>query len=179
MGKLCKAFCLDKEDIMSHCVLDGQFNMLSVLVTHIRREQNGRGICAVSNQYANEVALFHSCLRSNSWANPTGAAGRIGALPNAELQANRPLELDGINCIEDLRSLKTKKKIELQKALGLKVDSSAIIGAFVGRLVAQKGVDCIADAASKLLMDHPDLQLIVVGEYYLRYLFVSVVIYCI
>ena len=28
-----------------------------------------------------------------------------------------------------------------------------------------KGVDCIADAASKLLTLHPDLQLIVVGEY--------------
>ena len=160
MGKLCKAFCLTKEDILKHCVLDGQFNMLSALVNHIRREQNGHGICAVSNQYANEVALFHSCLRSMR-----ASDSAIAALPNAELQANRPKAIEGIGGIEDFRNIKTEKKIELQKALGLKVDSSAIIGAFVGRLVAQKGVDCIADAASELLIKHPELQLIMVGEY--------------
>ena len=59
LNELVNTLNLPKEDILSHFVHDGQFNMLSGLVSYIHREQDGKGICAVSNQYSDEVQIFY------------------------------------------------------------------------------------------------------------------------
>jgi glycogen synthase len=162
LNELVNTLNLPKEDILSHFVHDGQFNMLSGLVSYIHREQDGKGICAVSNQYSDEVQILHKCLKRSSWTRPNDSIS-VDSLPNPELCISRPSALVGTQSIKDLRQIKAEKKADLQKALGLDIDPTARIGAFVGRMVAQKGVDSIADCASKLLLKHLDLQLIMVG----------------
>ena len=146
---------IERELILSKFTLDGDFNMLSGLISYFRDYQNGHGFCAVSKNYANEVPVLLDNFRVGQVY--------VKSLPNPELKTNRPTSLYNTKNVEELRLIKRQKKHELQVALGLNVDPDAMIAAFVGRLVVQKGVDAIADIASEMLSKHKKLQLIVVG----------------
>jgi len=155
LNRVSRILSIPENEINSKFTLDGDFNMLSGLISYFREEQNGHGFCAVSNNYAREVPMLLDNFRVGKVS--------VKSLPNPELKSNRPPSLNMVKNIEELRSIKKKKKKELQDALGLQLNPKAIIAAFVGRLVIQKGIDAIADSASELLLRYQNLQLIVIG----------------
>lgn len=146
---------LSEREVTSKFTHDGDFNMLSGLISYFEEEQNGQGFCAVSTQYAKEVPLLLDNFRVGNV--------HVRSLPNPELKSNRPKSLHQLKSTGELRLIKKQKKRELQQALGLRVDPDAMIAVFVGRLVIQKGIDAIADTATDMLLKHEKLQLIVVG----------------
>ncbi len=155
LAYISKIVGISEKELATNFTLDDDFNMLSGLISYFKEEQNGHGFCAVSKNYAKEIPMLIDSFRVGQV--------QIRSLPNPELKCNRPTSLHHITTVQELREIKRQKKVELQHALGLRIDPDAMIAAFVGRLVIQKGVDAIADAATELLLRYKKLQLIVVG----------------
>eukprot|EP00929_Paragymnodinium_shiwhaense_P031722 TRINITY_DN17710_c0_g3_i1.p1 TRINITY_DN17710_c0_g3~~TRINITY_DN17710_c0_g3_i1.p1 ORF type:complete len:1937 (-),score=531.64 TRINITY_DN17710_c0_g3_i1:89-5899(-) len=131
-----------------HLLDMGRFNMLKAAVNYVLEKQNGVGVCAVSQFYAQECHNMYSVL----WPLPV-----IDGLDNPMLEEERA------KLTEPLLVTKAKAKEEIQKAFELNVDPEARIFVSLGRLVRQKGVDLLADIAPWLLMHYPTAQFILVG----------------
>lgn len=73
---------------------------------------------------------------------------------------------------EDLKN-KTKNKLHLQKAMGLKVDESLPVFAVVSRLTNQKGLDLVLEALPALLEQGGQLALLGAGDAVLQQAFLA------
>jgi len=143
-------FHVSSELVRKHLIQEGRFNLLKPAVDFVLEQQGGRGICAVSRDYAAELHATHPLL----WKVPV-----VNGLDN-------PVPEDAgwaALIAEGLELAKASSKRQIQEKFGLEVDASARLFAFVGRLVRQKGVDLLADAAPWLLERFPGAQLVVVG----------------
>lgn len=62
-----------------------------------------------------------------------------------------------------------ENKRELQKLFGLPVDNSRPLLAFCGRLTKQKGLDMLLNVLPPILIEHPDVQIVLIGSGEERY----------
>lgn len=141
------------ESLIRRCLTsDGFFNMLRGALTVCSVYQGGFGVCAVSGQYAREV-------QENNTVLPAGVC--VWGHPNPFLVEARPPASARPKTLAERKRMKTA----LQRKLGLEVSTDAVVFAFVGRLVHQKGVDVIADVAQWLCCggERSNVQLIFVG----------------
>ena len=91
------------------CDVEGDFNMLRAAVCFVHRYQDGHGITAVSNQYAESLARSMPLLRGM----------HVLGHPNPTLESERP-ELPG--GVANLAAHKAKCKERTQGELGLRID---------------------------------------------------------
>lgn len=148
LAKIAQIFNLPPEMVQRHLVEEGRFNMLKSAVCFVLERQQGFGVFAVSGYYAQECYLAHSIF----WRLPS-----IKGLDNPMLESERP------TIEQDLTFAKAAAKQQIQEQFHLHVLKEARIFVCLGRLVRQKGVDLLADVAHRLLSDHPEAQLIVIG----------------
>jgi len=131
---------------------EGKFSMLKPIVDHARRYQAGRGICAVSRNYALEAAQKHAVL----WGLP-----EVRGIENCMPETERMAAVQGGE--EEYLARRVAAKAVIQGQYKMSQDPEARIFVFVGRWVKQKGIDYIADVAEWMLSEHKDAQLIMIG----------------
>eukprot|EP00929_Paragymnodinium_shiwhaense_P027907 TRINITY_DN16274_c0_g3_i1.p1 TRINITY_DN16274_c0_g3~~TRINITY_DN16274_c0_g3_i1.p1 ORF type:complete len:2002 (+),score=497.55 TRINITY_DN16274_c0_g3_i1:86-6091(+) len=168
---MAKIWNLPVDVVRDHLILDGRLNMLKAAVDYVLVNQEGRGVCAVSDYYAQECMATYSIF----WRLPA-----IDGLDNPMLEEERPKlpALEGASAaaaggdlgafgdkgqMERLLELKNSARKEIQQTYSLNVDPEARIFVFLGRLVRQKGVDLISDVAPAMLQQHEKAQLIIIG----------------
>jgi glycosidase/glycogen synthase len=149
--KLGEIFNLPADQIKKDAFSDGAFNMLRTVVEYAKAYQRGYGICAVSNNYAEEVCQKHSVF----WGLPE-VRGIENCMPEAERGACPKAGVDVV-------ALKRAAKMQIQDQFGLTRDPDARLFVFLGRWVKQKGMDYIADVTEWMLDKHPKAQLVMIG----------------
>lgn len=145
-------FDLPPTRIQNELFHEGKFCMLKPAVDHVRKYQQGFGICAVSRNYALEAAQKHALL----WGLP-----EVRGIENCMSEEERAdaSSVDG----EDFARRKIEAKLQVQRRYGLSQNADARIFVFLGRWVKQKGVDYIADVAEWMLTTYSGAQLIMIG----------------
>lgn len=125
----------------------GCFDMLRAVVSFLNQHQHGRGVVAVSPDYAAQVAKKLSVM----WALPRGAVcGILNALPmpaSCLAASLGPLRVEGgvagegqgqRGWLEGVFEAKSAAKRELQVDYGLEVEGSKQLVVFMGRMTHQK-----------------------------------------
>eukprot|EP00966_Prymnesium_polylepis_P251804 5821126-Prymnesium_polylepis.1 len=115
-----------------------------------RSRRGGVGISAVSHCYASHLSQSAPLLKGVP----------LGSHPNPMPELERPKVPGGP---ANLMGHKAFCKSTVQQSLGLSVDSTAPMFAFVGRWTHEKGIDLLADAVLWLMSAHSTAQAVVVG----------------
>jgi len=126
-------------------------------------------VTTVSESYAQEIktAFYGEGLNGLMLARSNDLVGIVNGIDYYEFDPSTDTRIAKNFNVENFRRYKVKNKLDLQKELGLEVDSKVMLIGIVSRLTGQKGLDlveCVIDD-----MCRENLQLVVLGTGETRY----------
>jgi starch synthase len=133
-------------------------------------------VTAVSPTYAREITSPEFGYGMEGLLQERAQQGRLsGILNGVDDHIWNPVLDEHLTARYDADKLKekTKNKLHLQKAMGLKVDESAPLFAVVSRLTNQKGLDLVLEALPALLAQGGQLALLGAGDAVLQQAFLA------
>ncbi len=123
-------------------------------------------VTTVSNSYAGEIqtAFYGERLDGLMRARSNSLSGIVNGIDYNEYNPETDIFIPYHYTVDSFRKDKVKNKVELQKELGLNVDSKVMMIGIVSRLTDQKGFDLIAYVMDEMCQDAVEFVVLGTGD---------------